>query len=185
MPARTTRDIAELADACAALRRDGAAPAVGVSGVDGAGKTWLCARLASSLEARGVRTLTLGVDAWRTAPEVRFRGPEWASTFYERAYRWDEARAALDAARRSSGAGLILFEGVFALTNERRPWFDLTVWVDCPPATALERALARNQEGRGAEALADEYDRVYQPAQRLHFERDRPAERVDWRFVNG
>jgi len=186
MDQRKTEDIADLADACAALPRTGAdAPAVGVSGVDGAGKTWLSARLSEFLGARGLRVVTLGVDGWRTAPEERFRGPDWGATFYERSYRWDEAGAALDTARRSRQADIVLFEGIFTLTNERRGWFDLTIWVDCPFDAALERALARNQEGRGPAALRDEYERVYWPAQRLHLERDRPHERADWIFGNG
>lgn len=185
MAPRTTGNIADLADACAALPRAGVAPAVGVSGIDGAGKTWLCARLGQALADRGLRVATLGVDDWRTAPEERFRGPDWGGTFYARSYRWEAARAALDAARRSVGVDIALFEGIFALANERRPWFDLTIWVDCPFDRALERALARNQEGRGAEALRDEYERVYWPAQRLHIARDLPHERADWLFGNG
>lgn len=185
MPPRTTADISDLIDACAALRpTGGAAPAVGVSGVDGAGKSWLCARLSGLLGARGLRVATLGVDGWRTAPEERFRGPDWGRRFYECAYRWDEARAALDSARRSAQHDLVLFEGIFALADERRGWFDLTIWIDCPFEVALGRALERNQEGREAPALRDEYERVYWPAQRLHLERDRPHERADWVFEN-
>lgn len=186
MSPRTTVHISDLIAACAALPRgDAAAPAVGVSGIDGAGKTWLCGRLREALMERGLRTVALGVDAWRTAPGERFRGPDWGGTFYERAYRWDEARAALDLERRSARNDLVLFEGIFALANERRSWFDLTIWVDCPFDVALGRALERNQEGRGPEALRDEYERVYWPAQRLHLERDRPDEQAAWVFNNG
>lgn len=186
MNPRATSNIADLAEACAALPRGGgAAPVVGVSGIDGAGKSWLCGRLGEALVERGLRTVTLGVDNWRTAPGERFRGPEWGRRFYESAYRWDEARAALDLACRPSQHDIVLFEGIFALANERRGWFDLTIWVDCPFDVALGRALERNQEGREPEALLDEYERVYWPAQRLHLERDRPHERADWVFNNG
>lgn len=178
--------IPDLIDACAAIPLGGgAAPVVGVSGVDGAGKSWLCARMSEALLARGLRVVTLGIDDWRTAPEERFRGPDWGRGFYERAYRWDEARAALDAARRSAQNDLVLFEGIFALADERRGWFELTIWVECPFEVALGRALERNQEGLEPGALRDEYERVYWPAQRLHMERDRPRERADWVFENG
>lgn len=186
MNPRTTRNIADLAHACAALPRTGSvASAVGVSGIDGAGKSWLCGHLREALVARGLRVVALGVDNWRTAPGERFRGPDWGRTFYERSYRWGEADATLATARRSHQNDIVLFEGIFALTNERRGWFDLTIWVDCPFEVALERALERNQEGREPAALRDEYERVYWPAQRLHIERDRPTEHADWVFENG
>lgn len=186
MTPRRTSSVDELADACAALasaRAGGAAPVVGVSGIDGAGKSWLCARLRAELTTRGVRVAPVRIDDWRTAPAERFAGPDWGRRFYERSYRWDEMRAgALEPARR--GADLVLFDGIFAVTNERRGWFDLTVWVECSFETALERALHRNQEGLPPDALREEYERVYWPAQRLHMERDRPGDHADWVFEN-
>lgn len=185
MPPRTTTRITELADACAILARGAGAPTVGVSGIDGSGKTWLCGRLREELARRGLRAIALSVDEWRTAPGERFEGPDWGRRFYEHAYRWEDARAALDFAQRSGGNDIVLFEGIFALAPERRAWFDLTIWVDCPFDAALARALERNQEGREAAALRDEYERVYWPAQRLHLDRDRPNELADWVFENG
>ncbi len=184
-PLRTS-SVDELAGACAALvgaREAGSAPVVAVSGIDGAGKGWLCDQLVAAPALAAARITVVRVDDWRTEPAERFAGPDWGRRFYERSYRWDEMRAnALEPARR--GADLVLFDGIFALTNERRGWFDLSVWVERSFETALSRALQRNQEGLSPEALRDEYERVYWPAQRLHMERDRPAEHADWVFEN-
>jgi len=48
------------------------------------------------------------------------------------------------------------------------------VWIKCSFATALERAVARAQEGLPPAATIAAYRRVYFPAQEIHFVRDDP-----------
>lgn len=71
---------------------------------------------------------------------------------------------------------VILLEGVFLFKSSLRPLYDRRVWVDCTEETALERAVARAQEGLPPAQTRAAYQRVYFPAQRLHEQLDRPRD---------
>ena len=67
---------------------------------------------------------------------------------------------------------------------EFRPYYDLSVWIDCTFATALERAIARGQEGLPPAATIRAFETIYFPAQRIHFERDDPRQAATLIFAN-
>lgn len=69
---------------------------------------------------------------------------------------------------------VILLEGLFLFKRAYRGYFDLAFWIDCSFETALERALARDQEGLPPEEAIRDYQTIYFPAQRHHLERDDP-----------
>lgn len=60
------------------------------------------------------------------------------------------------------------------MKRELRAPYDLSLWIDCSFETALERALARGQEGLDREATVEAYRTIYFPAQEIHFARDEP-----------
>jgi uridine kinase len=69
---------------------------------------------------------------------------------------------------------IIVLEGIYLLKRTFRAHYDLSVWIECSFATALERAIARAQEGLPAEETVRVYRTVYFPAQEIHFQRDNP-----------
>lgn len=183
--------------------------AVAVSGIDGAGKGWVAARLDERLRERGLSSVVIGCDGWLNLPHVRFDTAAPAERFYADALRFDElfsllvtplrerrsVRVVSDCAEETATAftprlwtfedvDVILIEGIFLLKRELRHLYDLSVWVDCSFETALERALVRAQEGLSTADTWAAYDTIYFPAQRLHFRRDRPRERADHVVVN-
>ena len=91
---------------------------------------------------------------------------ETATTYREHVYDFHEI-------------DVVLLEGIFIFRRAYRAHFDLAVWIDCTFETALERALERAQEGLPPAETKAAYDTIYFPAQRLHFERDRPREAAD------
>ena len=50
----------------------------------------------------------------------------------------------------------------------------ISIWIDCSFAKALERALARGQEGLPPTDTIRAYETIYFPAQDIHFQRDNP-----------
>jgi hypothetical protein len=42
---------------------------------------------------------------------------------------------------------VVVVEGIYLLKRELRAHHDVSLWIDCSFETALERALAREQEG--------------------------------------
>lgn len=79
---------------------------------------------------------------------------------------------------------VILLEGIFLLKREFVCHYDLSVWIHCTFETALERAIARSQEGLDASATTTAYRTIYFPAQEIHFERDRPETSASMRLTN-
>ena len=172
---------------------------VAVTGIDGAGKGYLSARLVGALERRGVRVAGIGIDGWLNLPSRRFRRTNPAEHFYRHAIRFDEMFARLVLPLRDGRSvrlqarlvdetatdyhahlydvrdvEVVVLEGIYLLKRAFQAHYDASIWVDCTVETALERALARRQEGLSAEATVEAYRTIYFPAQEIHVRRDDP-----------
>jgi uridine kinase len=79
---------------------------------------------------------------------------------------------------------VVLLEGIFLFKSVYRDHFDLKVWIECSFATALERAIARGQEGLLPRETQHAFETIYFPAQRIHLARDNPRETADIVFAN-
>jgi uridine kinase len=177
---------------------------VALSGIDASGKGFVARRLAERLEDIGLNTATLGVDPWLNLPQRRFASADPGPHFYAHAIRFDEMFARLVLPLRDTRAvaveaelaeetatefvrgryalhdvDVILLEGIFLLKRELRPHYDLALWIDCSFETALERAVARAQEGLAPADTIRAYRTIYFPAQRVHIERDDPVAAAD------
>jgi uridine kinase len=193
--------------------RDRTSPARSVlaalSGIDGSGKGFVAAQVAAALAARGLRVASVNVDGWLNLPQVRFSDVDPAGHFYRHAIRFEELFAQLllplcaqrsivldaDFAAETATAyvkrryafddvDVVLVEGVYLLKRELRAHHDVAAWIDCSFATALERALARGQEGLPADDTIRAYRTIYFPAQEIHLERDRPKAAASTIIVN-
>ena len=182
---------------------------VGLSGIDGSGKGLVAAQVASALTDARIRPAVLNVDGWLNLPHVRFSRDRPAEHFYDHALRLDQLfeQLVLPLVRLRThrlvaqyvgetatayqphtydfrNVDVLLVEGIFIYKRAHRSHFDLAIWIDCSFETALERALARGQEGLGPEATIAAYQTIYFPAQRLHFQRDDPRNGADAVLVN-
>ena len=63
---------------------------IGISGIDAAGKGFVTARIAESLQERGLELAVINADGWLNLPHVRFHRRDSARHFYENAIRFDE-----------------------------------------------------------------------------------------------
>jgi uridine kinase len=173
---------------------------VGITGIDGSGKGYVTERIAALLHEQAVRVAAINVDGWLNLPSRRFAPDNPGEHFYNHALRFDEmfTRLVLPLrARRShrltadladatdvevyrrhtyefENIDVILLEGIFLLKSAYRGYFDLSFWVDCTFETALERAIARGQEGLSREETIRDYQTIYFPAQCIHLEQDDP-----------
>jgi uridine kinase len=180
-----------------------------ISGIDASGKGYVTARLADSLAEVGFRVASIGIDGWLNLPAVRFSERNPAEHFYRHAFRFDQmflelvfplradrsVRLEADYTEETATSyrrylydlreiDIILLEGIFLLQPRFRPHYDLSIWIDCGFETALERAVARAQEGLPPEETRNAFRTIYFPAQEIHFERDRPRENADRILVN-
>ncbi|HYG76631.1 MAG TPA: uridine kinase [Planctomycetota bacterium] len=171
---------------------------VGISGIDGAGKTFLAANAAETLRRECLAVALLGLDDWRTPPAERYNLANPGEHFYRNAYNTRGLFEKLIEPLRQSGSisveaqlfrrdgsaythpfafsnvNVIVLEGSFLFTRELQNRFDLRIWIDCSFETALKRALNRNQEGAPRGQLESDYETHYFPAQRFHMQADDP-----------
>jgi uridine kinase len=182
---------------------------VGISGIDAAGKGFVAARIAESLDKRDIKPAVIGADGWLNLPHVRFNRQDPARHFYEHAIRFDEMfeRVVLPLRdKRSVNAesdfteetattfrkhhyclreiDVIILEGIFLFKRAHRPHFDLAIWVECSFATALRRAVQRGQENLPPCETERAFETIYFAAQRLHIDQDNPRAAADFILMN-
>lgn len=170
-----------------------------ITGIDASGKGYLTAKIVAALQAENVRVAGINIDGWLNLPRVRFNKADPPEHFYLHAIRFHDMFAQLVLPLRSRRSlcvdadyaeetaaeyrrhtydfediDVIALEGVYLLKREFQAYYDLSFWIDCSFETALERALARRQEGLAVQETVNAYRTIYFPAQELHFARDNP-----------
>jgi len=174
---------------------------VAISGIDGLGKGYITSRLDEALAQQNLRVATINIDGWLHLPAKRFSQTNPAEHFYNNAIRFDELFTQLvlplrdrrsilletDYAEETASEyrkhlyqfenmDLILLEGIYLLKQSFQSTYDLSFWIDCSFETALERAIARSQEGLSPAETVTAYQTIYFPAQQIHFKRDQPQQ---------
>jgi uridine kinase len=182
---------------------------VGLTGIDGSGKGYIARQLTDALESRGHRVATINVDGWLSLPDVRFSKANPAEHFYLHALRLEEmfstlvrplrdrrgVRLAADVARETDSEyrqqlyefvdiDVIVLEGIYLLKRAYQSEYDLSIWIDCSFETALQRAVARAQEGLAPDDTIAAYLKIYFPAQLIHAERDHPRDAASYILPN-
>ncbi|MGL4423978.1 MAG: uridine kinase family protein [Gemmataceae bacterium] len=177
---------------------------VGLSGIDGCGKGYMAHHLGVALNALGWKPATINVDGWLNLPPVRFDPARPGPHFYENALRLDDLFTQLVLPLRANRSlcvemewvdetatasrpytydfadvDVIVLEGAYLFKRATRKYFDLAVWVDCSWETALERAVARSQEGLSPEETVQAYRTTFFPAEEIHFVQDDPRGLAD------
>jgi uridine kinase len=179
---------------------------VAIDGPDCAGKTTLADELAKQLAGKRL-VIRSGIDGFHNPRAERLRrgsdSPEGyfldsfdherlcallleplgpgGSRRYRRAcfdYRIDEKVEAPE--EEASPDSILLFDGVFLLRPELRPYWDYSVFVHAGFDEIVRRAEARDRELMGGvEAVRERYRKRYIPGQELYFNRCSPQEVAD------
>jgi uridine kinase len=172
---------------------------VAITGIDGCGKGYVTAQVADALRSKGLRTAAINVDGWLNLPNRRFDPANPAEHFYLHAFRFDDMfsqlvlplrehrsiRCEADYAEETTtdyrkhvyeftNIDVIAIEGIYLLKRAFQHHYDLSGWIECSFDTALDRAIARAQEGLSPEETIRAYRTIYFPAQEIHFQRDNP-----------
>ncbi|WP_323096998.1 uridine kinase [Intrasporangium sp. YIM S08009] len=197
--------VRELADDLVALH-PGRRVAVGVDGVDGAGKTVLADQLAEVVGARR-EVLRVSVDGFhrpRAERIARGRGPE---SFYEDSYDYASFRRAVlepfraglpvtpavnDVERDEPVTPLpvpvgvdtlLLVDGIFLQRADLADAWDAVVFVDVPFAVSVPRGNARFGQGHDPDPEAEPNSR-YVGGQRLYLAEADPRAHATWVLDN-
>ncbi|MCK0069971.1 AAA family ATPase [Kordiimonas laminariae] len=143
--------------------------AVGISGLDGAGKTTFAKELLESLKAEGLDPLLLHIDDFNNRVvqkriyDTYMRGvftEKHFETYYRESIEY-EAVAAVIAEAKSNG--LVIVEGVFLFKPQLNHLFDLRFEIDTSPTTARARFVKRKEEV-GDPRPVEVFDDIWLPA---------------------
>lgn len=181
--------------------------AVGISGVDCAGKTTLAAEVAAELRRRGGLALVVAGDDLTRPTRDRYAEPDEALSYYRDSFDYRQVFELLLPALRAGTVGevavrvsdcergdwrettlelqpetVLVVEGCFLFASAGSSAFDVRVWIDLPLDRVVERALTRPldlERMGGPEGVRARYAARYLPGQALHLQRDAPAAHAD------
>ena len=198
--------LARLAGAIDAAVSDGPLR-VAIDGVGASGKTALADELARRLEASGRTVIRASIDGFhRPRADRHARGSMSPEGYLDDSFDYDALRSCLliplgpggdmryrtavfdfrtestlePETRIAPPDAVLLFDGVFVLRNELRPYWDFSIFVDSGFDVTMARALERDLPLFGSEAVVRErYEQRYIPGEKLYLERHRPRDHAD------
>ncbi|UOR13468.1 uridine kinase family protein [Halobacillus amylolyticus] len=160
---------------------------VGIDGCGGAGKSTLADHILSiategivihmddfylpSHERKEMPDIGGHFDWKRVLHQVIKPLSERSPAEYQR-YDWDHDELA--EWHHVSASGVVVVEGCYATRDDLRPYYDYTIWVDCPREVRLKRGLERD----GQEALPFWLDWMEQEDR--YIEIQHPRDQVDF-----
>ncbi len=162
---------------------------IAISGFGGSGKTTLAHKIAESLEDSVVVTAddfmtknyTEQSDEWDCLDRSRIttellQPAEAGNDIKYQVFDWDENK--LGQWQSIGKPKYIILEGVGVIHPELIPYFDFSVWIDCPPEVATKRGMKRDKD-----LLHVDHDKLWQevwaPNDQAYFEKCRPDELAD------
>jgi uridine kinase len=173
---------------------------VGISGIDGAGKTRFAESLEKFLIARKRETQAINLDDFHNPRKVRYAGQDQADNYYNRSFNINLIVEKLLTPLRQKGTfsskmtvldldtdkydierefsfnrdSIVIFEGVFLFRKELSPYIDYKIFLDIPFGESKKRAKDRDPE-----EVIKKYDEKYLPAQARYLEEYPPKKTAD------
>jgi uridine kinase len=180
---------------------------VAVDGPDCAGKSTLADELAPFVARTGREAIRVSMDGFHRPRKKRYaRGPLDPEGYYRDSFDLDAVvrgvlaplgadgsqayrsevfdvevdRPASEPIRMATAGAVLLFDGVFLLRTELRPYWECSIFLDANESEILARALRRDAARFGSEeAVRERYARRYLPAHRLYLRDAEPLLAAD------
>jgi uridine kinase len=180
---------------------------VAIDGIDAAGKTTLADALVSPISRLGRPVIRASVDRFHQPRATRYaRGEMSPEGYYYDSFDYGAVRELLlrplgpggnrlyhtqifDYQNNQSIPGqsqvappdaILLFDGVFLLRPELIDFWDVTIFVQIAPETAVARAIQRDSAAMGGVAqTVERYTRRYMPGQQLYLSACQPDKKAD------
>ncbi len=179
---------------------------VAIDGIDAAGKTTLADALVTPISRSGRRVIRASVDGFHQPRARRYaRGELSPEGYYYDSFDYDAVKELLlrplgpngnrlyrtqifdyqnnqsipAQPQVASSNAILLFDGVFLLRPELVDFWDVTIFVQIAPETAVARAIQRDSAAMGGVAeTIERYTRRYLPGQQLYLAACQPDNRM-------
>lgn len=181
---------------------------VGISGIDGSGKTRFARQLADYLVKKTQRQVIIAsIDGFHNPREKRYhQGRTSARGYYDDSFNCNALVEKLlkplsengdrlystqifdvqsDAPvnqkpQQATSDAILILEGIFLFRPETLPFLDYKIWIDVPFSTALDRMLLRDINGFKSEPeLKQLFNERYKPGQEIYFNEVHPKTIAD------
>jgi HAD superfamily hydrolase (TIGR01549 family) len=162
---------------------------VGITGIDGAGKTTFAAAFDKYLLSRNFQTQMIHLDDFHNPETIRYAGENPAENYYSHSFNLDDLISKLLEPLRENREfsttltilnlqtdkydiekeynfypnTIVIFEGVFLLREELSQYTDYTIFLEIP----FEESKRRGKE-RELRAIIEKYETKYLPAQKKY-----------------
>ncbi|MBN2240297.1 MAG: HAD hydrolase-like protein [Dehalococcoidales bacterium] len=183
------------------VRKQEARPIItGITGIDASGKTEFTLAFKEFLENLNVPVQLVHLDDFHNPMAYRYSGESESENYYTKSFNLDtiinkllipikekgNLTAELTLLNLETDAydtkkyynitydTIVLFEGVFLLRKELRPYIDYTVFLEIPLSESKTRALIRDSE-----TVLSKYDTKYTPAQEKYLRENPPEKTAD------
>jgi uridine kinase len=172
---------------------------VGIDGCGGAGKSRLATKVRVTLASRdrdisivhmddfylpsALRNGTLGLNAVGSAFDwQRLRDQVLVPLTAGQPARYQRYDWPTDALAEWQNVpnGIVIVEGVYSTRLELEPYYDLTVWVECPRPVRLARGIERD-----GEAARRKWEDEWMPAEDRYVKEQSPHTRADMVYTEG
>jgi uridine kinase len=176
---------------------------VGISGIDGAGKTKFAESLEEFLIARDYTTQMIAIDDFHNPQADRYAGDNQADNYYNRSFNidliveklllplqqgnafsiqltlldWHTDKYDIEKTYSFDQKTIAIIEGVFLFRKGLSPYIDYKIFLEIPFEESKRRALFR--DATVSEAELRKYDEKYVPAQRKYLAEFPPSEIAD------
>lgn len=173
---------------------------VGITGIDGAGKTTFAAALEKYLLSRYYQTQRIHLDDFHNPRAIRYAGDDLTENYYQRSFNLDDLinkllkplRQNSDFSTRLPALNLqtdkyeigkeysfnpntiVILEGVFLFRKELSQYIDYMVFLEIPFKESIRRAKVRDPQ-----AVTEKYEIKYLPAQRKYLNSYPPDTHAD------
>jgi uridine kinase len=173
---------------------------IGISGIDGAGKTEFARALEKFLIDRNYKTQAIHLDDFHHPKEIRYAGKDQADNYYSRSFDLQRIINELLLPARGKGKHtarltlldlnmdkfeinkefnfntdtIVIFEGVFLFRKELASYIDYKIFLDITLEESKKRAKQRDPQ-----AAINKYDEKYLPAQTRYLKEYPPEKTGD------
>jgi phosphoglycolate phosphatase-like HAD superfamily hydrolase/uridine kinase len=162
---------------------------IGITGIDGSGKTTFAEALEKHLKENNIPTQVIHLDDFHNPKSIRYDGNDQAYNYYNKSFDlktiiekllapiqkknpislklttldWQTDKYDNVTKYNVKPSTIVIFEGVFLFRKELAPYIDLKVFLDIPFEESKQRAAIRDPE-----AILEKYDTKYLPAQQKY-----------------
>ena len=173
---------------------------IGISGIDGAGKTHFAESLEIYLKAKGHQAQLIHLDDFHNPKAIRYAGKDQADNYYNKSFNiqliidkllapvknkgelslmlktlnWETDKYENERKYNATQNTIVIVEGVFLFRKEFSPYLDYKIFLDIPLEESKKRALARDPK-----AIISKYDDKYLPAQVKYLKKYPPGKIAD------